>query len=61
MLVGGDAGILRGYQGGGVAAGEEHVLRVERGGAPPHGPILLLSLAFLFLPLLWMDIGIRST
>lgn len=59
MLVGGDAGILRGYQGGGVPAGEERVLRVERGGAPPHGSVLLLSFAFLFLPPLW--IGIRRT
>lgn len=61
MLVGGDAGILRGYQGGGVPAGEERVLRVERGGAPPHGSVLLLSFAFLFLPPLWMGIGIWRT
>lgn len=60
MLVGGGAGVLR-DQGRRVPAGEERVLGVERSSAPTRGFVPLFSFAFLFLPPLWMDIGIRRT
>lgn len=58
MLVGGGAGILRAHQGGRVPAGEERVPGTGRSGASTCSFALLLFFAFLFLPILWMEVGI---
>lgn len=50
--VGGSAGVVGGAQGGGVAAGGEGMLRVQRGGGPPLTLALALAFASLTPPLL---------
>lgn len=48
--VGGGAGVVGGAQGGGVAAGGEGMLRVQRGGGPALALALAPALAFASLP-----------
>lgn len=56
--VGGGAGVMGGAQGGGVAAGGEGMLRVQRGG----GPALALApaLAFASLPPPLLSAGMHA-